>query len=157
MKNSALNYALWLLGRRDRTIGEVKEKLLKKEYPQKEITETIEFLVEKKFLDDERFAKNYIRNQLSIKPLGKYQLKIKLKKKLVPEEIIESATSEIDESVERRLAEEAAQKWKIRKYKVLSIRYQGDKNKIRNALLGYLTGRGFNYENIKEIIYSIIA
>ncbi len=142
MKNSALNYALWLLGRRDRSIGEIREKLLNKEHDPNEIETTIKFLIDKNFLSDERFAKNYIQNQLSIKPLGKYQLRAKLQKKLVPAKIIEQALAE-DDSDESELAEIAFGQW---------IKKNLNKDKKYEKVCRHLLSRGFNWETVKEIL-----
>lgn len=156
MQHSALNYALWLLGRRDRSVGEIEKRLKDKEYSSEEIKGTIHFLDKKKFLDDTRFAQNYIKNQLLIKPQGKYQLKLKLNKKLVPDDIIDKTLEEINEEDERDQMKEAAEKWRKSKYKVLSIKYQGDKNKIKNSLVRYLISRGFGWDLIKEAIDATI-
>jgi regulatory protein len=142
MKNSALNYALWLLGRRDRSIGEIREKLLNKGHNPIETEAAIKFLIDKGFLSDERFAKSYIQNQLSLKPLGKYQLKIKLQKKLVPAEIIEQALAE-DDSDESELAEIAFGRW---------IKKNLSKEKKYEKVCRHLLSRGFNWETVKEIL-----
>lgn len=144
MKNSTLNYALWLLGRRDRSIGEIKEKLSGKEYGQDEINSTITFLTEKNFLSDERFARHYIQNQINIKPLGKYALKMKLQKKLVPQDIIEQVLeeSEIDEA---ELASVSFERW---------IKKNHNKDKKYEKVCRHLLSRGFNWETVKEIIDS---
>lgn len=152
MKHSALNYALWLLGKRDHTIGEIKEKLAKKDYPREEIRETITFLVEKNFLDDERFAKNFIRNQLAIKPVGKYQLRMKLKKKLVPDELIETKLESVKDEGEKKLAKEAAEKWQKRKNYELGIMNYAEEQKYKDKLARHLVGRGFSWNIVKETL-----
>ena len=157
MKNSALNYAMWLLSKRDRSVGQIEEKLLGKEYSQEEVRTTVRFLLDKNFLSDERFAENYIRNQIIIKPLGKYQLKQKLKKKLVPSDIIEQALGGLAKEDELALSKEVSAKWLRSKYQVLSIRYKGDKNKIRNSLVRHLVSRGFNFDDIKETVDAALA
>lgn len=148
MNNSSINYALWLLGRRDYSVGKLKQKLVEKKFEQKEIDHTISYLIEKKFLDDERFARNFVRNQLSIKPAGKYLLLQKLRQKLIGQDIIKEVLGKIDSEEEIKLAEEAAKK----KYQVVSSKYQGDKEKIHQILFRHLIGRGFSYEIVKEII-----
>lgn len=142
MKNSALNYALWLLGRRDRSIGEIKEKLLSKEHSEEETNQAVAFLIEKKFLDDERFSKNYIRNQISIKPIGKYQLKIKLQKKLVPVDIITQILEESDID-EAELAKKTFEGW---------IKRNSSKEKKYDKVCRHLLSRGFNWDIVKEIL-----
>jgi len=142
MKNSALNYALWLLGRRDRSIGEIKEKLVSKDYNAEEIKAAIEFLLKNNFLNDERFAKNYIQNQLIIKPIGGYQLKIKLQKKLVPKDIVEKVLEESDVD-ESELARTVFERW---------LKINSAKEKKYEKVCRHLLSRGFNWEVVKEIL-----
>ncbi|MDP2672345.1 MAG: regulatory protein RecX [Nanoarchaeota archaeon] len=142
MNYSPLNYALKLLERRDRSVGEVKKKMKEKEFSGEEVKKTIFFLKEKKFLDDHRFAKNFIRNQLSIKPLGKYQLKMRLKNKFISEEIVESTFDDINMN-EKKLAQVALDRW---------IRINQSKEKKYEKVCRHLLGRGFNWEIVKEIL-----
>ncbi len=144
----ALNYSLWLLGKRDYSIGKLKQKLTVKKFSSGEIENAIKFLSEKNFLNDERFARNYVRNYLDIKPAGKYLLQQKLKQKLIDNNVIEKVLKDMDTRDEIDLAKEAAGK----KYQVASIKYQGDKIKIKEYLARYLIGRGFSWEMVKEII-----
>lgn len=151
MNHSPLNYALWLLGRRDRSIGEIRKKLEAKECSVKEIDEALAFLCHNNFLNDDRFAKNYIQNQLIIKPIGKYQLKMKLKRKLIPEEKIDKALSE-SELDEGKLAEIATEKWLKGKCQILRIKYQDDARKIKENLSRHLISRGFGWEIVKNVL-----
>lgn len=142
MQHTPLNYALWLLGRRDRSVGEIKAKLTDKKYSDEETKKAIDFLCKNDFLNDERFAKNYIRNQLSMRPLGEYQLKMRLKNKFVSEENIKKALEEsnIDE---KKLVEAALSKW---------LKINGKKEKKYDRVTRHLLGRGFKWEVVKEVM-----
>lgn len=142
-KMGSLEYALYLLKIRDRSVGEINHKMAMKGYLREEVEEVILFLKDKNFLDDERFVRNFIKNQLAIKPLGKYRLDQKLKQLYVDERIIKEALVEISNSDEKKNAEEVAEKWLNRKSDI--------KNKYEK-LGRYLVNRGFNYEIIKEIL-----
>lgn len=150
-KFGPLSYALYLLKLRDRSIGEIRDKMRKKEFAADEIEKIILFLTEKNFLDDERFAKNFVKNQLSIKPAGKYILSQKLKQKFINKDIIDKTLSEIRESEECDLALEAAEK----KYKVLSIRHQ-EEARVKEKLMRYLASRGFGYAIIKKVTQKLL-
>ena len=150
MNHTPLNYALWLLGRRDRSVGEIQTKMREKKFEENEIEETIKQLKKLNFLDDAKFAKHYISNQLIIKPLGKYQLKQKLKRKFIPDEIIEKAMIEIGPDREMELAREAALK-----YQKSKIKDQNDKLKFKEKLGRHLISRGFDWEIVKKVIENL--
>ena len=142
MNHTPLNYALWLLGRRDRSIGEIKEKLILKEYSLEEVKKTIDFLCKNNFLNDERFAKNFIRNQLLIKPLGEYQLRMRLRRKFIQEDIIEKILNE-SELDEKKQVNIAFSRW---------IRVNKNKEKKYEKVSRHLIGRGFSWDIIKTVL-----
>lgn len=157
MTHTPLNYALWLLGRRDRSVGEIQNKMREKKFEEDEIEKTIRHLRKLNFLDDAKFAKHFISNQISIKPLGKYQLKQKLKRKFVPDEIIETAISDIGPDREIELAKEAAVKWQKRQNYELGIMNHGEQQKNREKLARHLMSRGFDWEIVKNVIEKNIS
>lgn len=56
----AMDRAYKLLMSRDYTVKQLREKLAGDEYPEEIIDDTVEKLKEQKYLDDDRFAENYI-------------------------------------------------------------------------------------------------
>jgi regulatory protein len=109
-------------------------------------------LLKNKFLDDQRFAEHYIRNQTNIKPTGRYKLAIKLKQNLIDDDIIQKVLAEITDENEIDSAKELARK----KYEILIIKHPDDKNKIREKLFRHLITRGFSYEITKSVIDDLI-
>ncbi len=57
---SALSKALSLLQHNDRTVYELRNKLLEKDFSEEVVEKVIDYLVSDKMLDDERYAKYYI-------------------------------------------------------------------------------------------------
>ncbi|PIR27393.1 hypothetical protein COV40_01115 [Candidatus Berkelbacteria bacterium CG11_big_fil_rev_8_21_14_0_20_42_15] len=142
-KLKPLEYAFFLLKLRDRSIGELEGKMEHKEYSPQEISETVAFLIEKDFLDDERFARNFVRFKKSLKPTGKYYLRSKLIEKKVPNEIIEKTLSEsLDEPSE---IEELADSW-------LSHHKNIPREKLYEKLSRHLLSRGFEWEKVREVV-----
>lgn len=146
MKLKPLEYALYLLKLRDRSAGEIRHKMAVKGCDKDKIEEVILFLTDKKFLDDKKFAKNFIKNQLIIRPQGKYRLGQKLKQLYVDPKTIEDALAQIDTEEERNSAKELAERWLARRK---------DVDKKYEKLGQYLASRGFNYEIIKKILQNI--
>lgn len=160
MKLKPLEYALYLLKIRDRSVGEIRHKMSVRKCSKEEIEEVILFLNDKNFLNDERFASNFVRNQLSIKPQGKYKLEQRLKQLYVDEKIIKDVLGQIDIKEERDSAKELAERW-LRKHTDNRIHLPAGKagiaedKKLKEKLIRYLIGRGFDYETIKEILQNL--
>jgi regulatory protein len=144
MAKKPIDYALFLLKIRDRSSGEIKEKMRQKGFSDQEIAETTNFLLDRGFLDDEKFARNYINFQLKIKPQGKYRLQMKLKQLYLPDEIIKEAILEYSPDEEITQAVELAEKWLGRKSGL-------EEAEKREKLARYLAGRGFNWDTVKKV------
>lgn len=142
-KLKPLEYAFFLLKLRDRSIGEMEEKLKRKEYSADEISKTMAFLIEKDFLDDERFARNFVRFKKSLKPTGKYYLQNKLRQKKIDNEIIEKVLLENVDGAEE--ISDAADRWLAKNKKV-------PKEKLYEKLSRYLVSRGFEWEKVREVV-----
>ena len=95
MKRNPINSALRLLKFRARSENEIRTKLKQKGYTQEEIEETIAFLKEKGFLDDETFAYLFAYDAMTLKKYGPFRIKWELRKLGVDEYIIEDAISKV--------------------------------------------------------------
>lgn len=73
------NYLICLLASRDYTEKEVTDKLLKAHYPESVIYEILSYGREKHYLDDSRYARDYIASHKTSKSIRhlKYQLSLK--------------------------------------------------------------------------------
>lgn len=78
MKQSAYNYCIFLLSKREYSTKSITDKMKQKDIPEKEIQETIEKLKKLKFLDDKRFADIFVRNKSDINKWGERKIKMEL-------------------------------------------------------------------------------
>ncbi len=94
--------ALALLEFRDRTERELRQKLKEREYSAEEIEETVLFLKEYRYLDDEAYAGRYIRACAARK--SRRQIRADLERKGVSREIIDLQLQEeaVDEDSQIR-------------------------------------------------------
>jgi len=143
MKKKPLEYALYLLELRDRTEGEIRDKMRMKKYEQSEIEATIKFLTEKDFINDERFVRNLIRNNEEFGTKGKYKIRQKLIQLRVAPELIEASLSGINSDSELIRATELAKNWLTKQKTILP-------EKRYEKLGRYLVSRGFEWEIVKE-------
>ncbi len=113
--NKAYNYAVFLLGIRLRTEGELREKLKVKKYQQTVIDEVTSRLKSQRFLDDRQFAEIFLDNLKKYKNFGYYGIKKKLIEKRLPASIIEQVLSEgLSEEEEMKIAERLLKRIEIR-------------------------------------------
>lgn len=133
----AKNNSLRFLSYRPRSAWEMESYLKRKKYDQMTIDKTMKFLEEKKFIDDQQFAKQWVENRLLLKQVSIRQLRQELTIKKVDREIIDSVIQDqnIDEvSVLVQLIDKKRQQSK----------YSDDLK-----LMQYLSRRGYSYEKIQ--------
>jgi regulatory protein len=140
----ARNYAFLLLKFRPRSERELYERLKIKKFSLNTIKSTLSFLIEKKFLDDNYFAKAWIESRLK-KPFGIRKIREELRIKGIDKEIIENQISRIKEDyAEKEVVLELAKK-RLSRFKEL------DPQKAKARLWGYLMRRGFSSDIITEV------
>ena len=149
IKQRAFGY----LGRRPHSSSELRVKLLQKSYEKDLINEVIEYLIEKKYLNDLDFAKQFSKAKLDSKGWSKRRLKSELIKKGINSNIIEEVLNEnYDEESELKNATTAA----LKKLKTLKTK-TGDVNVLKNKLSSFLGLRGYSYDITKEVCDKLIG
>lgn len=137
MSKDALSTALHYLKFRPRSIFEVEQKLKQKGIIKSEIKKVIAVLKNNKLLDDEEFAKMWVRDRNLLKPTGTYLLKLELKKLGLSDNNIENALAD---QAEENLARKALEG----KYRERQIDY--------HKKAAFLMRRGFS----QSVIYKIL-
>jgi regulatory protein len=147
---SARNVALRYLATRPRTVREVRDKLRDREFSDAEIARVIEELKHSGLLDDEEFARLYIRNALTLKPSGELLLRRRLLLLGVEKQIVERALCDTIRTGDRvEQASRAAETFLKRSAKA---RGGESPEKMRQRLSTYLARRGFSWDAIEEIL-----
>lgn len=143
--NPALTKALDLLSRRSYSKAILIDKLREKEFLPEDIRIAIKRLEDLNFIDDRRYAQSLVREYSELKRYGAYRIKLKLKEKKVPEEIIIETIGLIDpQSQEDNLEHLAGVQ--VRKNRNLS------REKLINRTLGFLIRRGYSFDKAKKAI-----
>ncbi len=97
-KERTMNRAVRLLAAKPRSVRELRERLLEKEWTNGAIVdEVLGKLEEYKYLDDEQFAVGFAAAKLRQKPLGKRRLQQTLSQKKLDKETIEQAIEKVYE------------------------------------------------------------
>jgi regulatory protein len=147
---AARHLALRYLARRPRSEREVRDKLRDKEFGQREIDRVLADLLQSGLVNDLEFARSYIRNSLTMRPLGELRLKQKLVLLGVQRALIDQAMNEVKGGDEMHEAASRA----ARQFLQRSSRSQRkeERDQIRRRLIGFLTRRGFPWPIIQSII-----
>lgn len=133
---------------RERSVGEMREKLTLKNVPKAVIDSIIEYLISKKFLDDRSFAKNWIRYRQA-RPFGPQRIRLELRQKGIDEEIIVKELSAAFDGLDQ---EEVVTELASRR----AVRYRAeDPIKRKKKVFDFLARRGFSLDMIKKAIKSI--
>ncbi len=140
--------ALNIVERSYKTEKEIRDKLFLKDFDGDIIEKTIEFLKEYKFIDDSKFVKMYVKDH--IKSQGQNKIKYGLIQKGIDKILIDEALEEIDRDDEFNIAFTLCEK------KYLSIiKRESDEFKVKNKVIRYLLGRGYDYDIAKECIREV--
>ncbi len=141
----AKNYAFLLLKFRLRSENELRQRLKKKKFAEAVIGETIAFLKEKSFLDDDLFAKSWIQFRIK-RPFGLRRIREELRIKGLGREVINKALQEVEKDYsEEEVVKEIAQE-RIGKLSGIEPR------SAKRRLYAYLLRRGFSSEIVMDTI-----
>ena len=136
---SPMDAALSYLTDRMRTVREVEVKLDSLQYGEGDILMTVGRLKELNLLNDEAYAREFVRSRLAAKPLSRQKLYMDLKAHRVPEEIIRAVLNDLPAETEADNAREVAGKfWRQMSGLEQSVR--------RERVLRRLMSRGFSTE-----------
>ena len=140
-KKKALN----LLERMDRTELNLRQKLTQNGFPPEAVDAAVDYVKSYGYVDDRRYARNYLAYRLQTK--SRQKLFQELRQKGVAQEIIEEAWVEAsaDEDVNER---EIIRRQLLRKYEP-GARLDGGQMR---RLYGFLSRKGFRYEDIRSVL-----
>ena len=147
-QQSAYLKATAICSRGETCTFDIKEKLKKWELNEEDAKAVINQLTKEKYLDDERFARAYVKDKFRFNNWGRQKIAYMLNAKKIGKEIQEAAFEEIEEeSYSDKLL-----KLITDKEKTIKSKDQYDK---RNKLMRFAMGRGFEsnviYATFKEL------
>ena len=147
----AKDCAYRLLSYRQRSIAEVVQRLKRKGFALSIIQRTVEHLQELKLLNDQEFARFWIRSKTAADPVGWSLLRYQLKQKGVATEIIQQAA--LDFQAEHDEFDLARRLVASRRKRYLKLNPQ----KRKKRLYDYLRRRGFNQAAIYQALNKKVA
>jgi regulatory protein len=141
-----LTRALTLLKDKDYAVGELVSKFKKSVYPMAIIDEVIERLKSEKFLDDKRFAENYVMFHAEQK--NRKQIEQFLYRKGIPEDLVDAALEEYAEDNPDSEVELAFSQLKKKVKPAMDLSDYETKMKLKS----FLYRKGFEFSVIDRAI-----
>jgi regulatory protein len=126
---------------RPRSRWEIETYLARKQYAPQLISQLVERLEAKGYIDDVAFARFWVENRLLTKPSSQRRLFAELRQKRVDSLAIEEIMAELDDTSELK------QLQKLIERKRRLSRYQDPEK-----LTAYLARQGFRYDLIKQVL-----
>ncbi|MGA2623244.1 MAG: RecX family transcriptional regulator [Bacteroidota bacterium] len=146
--------ALRFIGYRSRSEKELRSKLREKQFHPQVIEDTVRYLRENRFLDDEAFARSFVKDALLRKPTGRLLLRRQLRLKGIDTGIIEEVLDElVPQHDEDTLAIEAASTL-LKRFR--ASRKKIDREKQRARLASLLARRGFGWPTIHAVLRRVL-
>lgn len=139
---NAFQKALHFISFRPRSTHEVRKNLQDRNIPAPLIDQVITRLQENSLVSDESFARAWVENRSDFRPRSRAVLRMELRQKGVPAEVIESSLTGLNED---QLALSAARRYLHR----LENMNQQD---FRKKLSAFLSRRGFNFSTIHPVV-----
>ena len=132
----------------ERCVKDVRDKLKTFDIPEEDKTKILDYLLDNRFVNDERYAKAFVRGKVNQSGWGVNKIRFHLIQKGIDKDIIDEALGQTDEEVYRqRLIE-------ILKTKAKTIKAASDFEKKRK-LAAYAMQKGFEgslvWETLKDL------
>ena len=129
----------------ERCVKDVCDKLKTFDIPEEEKSKILDYLLDNRFVNDERFAKSFVRGKINQSGWGINKIRFHLMQKGIDKELIDEALGQTDEAVYRqRLID-------ILKTKSKTVKAESDFEKKRK-LAAYAMQKGFEGNLVWEVL-----
>lgn len=132
---------------RNRSEKEIRDYLVKKKAEPQVIKSLVKLLYEQKFLNDEDFARSWVRSRARFRPRGKRVLAMELQQKGIEKELITKVLAEEDEE----LPDELTQAKSLIVKRIEKVR-DLPRQEIYQKVGAFLARRGYGWDVIKKAI-----
>ena len=138
MRKQAMNVIAYWLNQGDQPRKKMYDKLVDGKGIIPEVADKIlDEMEEKGYIDDQRYAENFVESKMRYEKLGAFAIKQKLSLKGIPKDIIDEVTSNIEVEEQEENAMELARK------RIYPTRNMEPQKRLQN-IAAYLVRRGYN-------------
>lgn len=143
-KDKALKYLSYKM----RSEKQVREKLIEEQFPKVIINKIIQILKKYNYINDEEYAKAFIKDKVNIKGYGFFKISYELKNQGIDEHIFKKYLENEEFVDEQKKAIDLLKK-KIKRIDVIDY-------KEKQKLYAYLIRRGFSYDTINNALNIVL-
>ena len=129
----------------ERCVKDVRDKLKTYDIPQEERNKILDYLLDNRFVNDERFAKSFVRGKINQSGWGLNKIRFHLVQKGIAKETIDEALEQTDKEVYRQRLMD------ILKTKSKTVKAESDFEKKRK-LAAYAMQKGFEASLVWEVL-----
>ncbi|QIG90934.1 RecX family transcriptional regulator [Chryseobacterium sp. POL2] len=137
-----LNYCVY----QDRCHYEVEQKIRDFLLIPEAKDEILLYLIQERYLDEERFVRSYIRGKFYMKHWGRYKIQLNLKQKQISEKLISRCWDEIDDNDYKKTIRSFIEKQQDNIKETNTF-------KKKNKIIKFLISKGFEYEVILDVMH----
>ena len=143
---SAYIDGLKMLGRRELSEKQVRERLARKAYEPDEIDEAVTRLREERAINDQRVAEAIARMETGIRKRGKVRVRLQLERAGIPKETAKQAIDSVFEGIDDEALIEASLRKRLRGRDTIA-----DDREFQR-LFRYLVGQGFESDRVMQAL-----
>jgi len=140
--------AIKYLSRKMRSIEEMKQYLIKKDYTDDLIKKVLDKLKDQGYLNDLAYAKAFVHDRIALSSDGPYKIKSSLKKNLIKDSYIKEALESFTDDVQHERVEKLVQK-------SIKTNHTKGKRMLKQKLLLDLSNLGYSKEIVSAHLYLI--
>ena len=124
---------------------DVRTKMMKLKVAENDYNRIIEKLTLDGFINEERFARSFVRGKINYKKDGKTKIRYKLNQKHIPSQIIETVLADFQDEIYMQNIERLVErKW-------IQLIQKNEKTKAKEKLINFMRGKGYSYNDIQGI------
>lgn len=147
---AALSRAAALCSRSEKCLSDIRKKLFTWGLAESHHQKLLDYLVDQKYIDEERFTRFFVRDKFRFNQWGRIKIRYHLDAKRIPDQIIESILDvEINPVEYKDLA------LNLTKAKVKTIKAENDFER-KGKVMRFLAGKGFEPDIIISVVDQII-
>ena len=143
---SAYIDGLKMLGRRELSEKQVRQRLARKEYEQDDIDEAVARLREERAIDDQRVAEAIVRTETGIRKRGKIRVRMQLERAGIAKDTARAALDSVFDAIDDAALLESSLRKRLRGRETIA-----DEREFAR-LFRYLIGQGFESDRVMKAL-----
>ncbi|MCQ2235491.1 MAG: RecX family transcriptional regulator [Bacteroidales bacterium] len=148
--NKALERVAQWCAQSEHCSSEVQKKLVSYGLEDHEVAKGIAWLIDNRFIDDERFATFFVRDKHRFSGWGPQKIRFQLQLKHIKDDIISKAMLELEELPTNDTLQHLLES-KLRSC------HQSDPWKLKASLIRFAVSRGYSYDDILPIVEDLLS